>query len=166
MKTQKLLVIVALVCLMAFLNVLTFAQPAQAQPKPGLKKIQYLRAALKDAGFKAKRVGNDLVIEEQVVLKEAFTVQDFKDLVDKIEVSLVEPEGEDPPDPRAEELSAEELLELQQLRQCWSSSEFIYNYKLTTCEFNLTDVGDLTCKIGATAELVLNWLNCIFAYLD
>jgi hypothetical protein len=31
MKTQKLPVIVALVCLMVFLNVLTFAQTAQAQ---------------------------------------------------------------------------------------------------------------------------------------
>ena len=159
MKTQKLLVIVALVCLMAFLNVLTFAQPAQAQPKPGLKKIQYLRAALRDAGFLARRVGNDLVIEGQVVLKDAFTVQDFQDLVEKIKIRVVEPEN-------SEDVSSEGIIELRQLRQCWSSSEFIYNFKLSTCELNLTDAGDLTCKIGATAELILNWLNCIFAYLD
>jgi hypothetical protein len=55
MKTQKLLVIAALVSLMAFLNVSTFAKTAQAQPDPAKVTPRVVAQFLKAAGFEVIR---------------------------------------------------------------------------------------------------------------
>lgn len=168
MKTQKLLVIVASVCLMAFFNVLSFAQTAQAEADPAKVTPRFVAQALKAAGFEVKRDYNELMVEEQIVLKVPITLQDWEDsgikasLVELIsEASLVEPTSAEEEGP-----SPEDLIKFQQLRQCLSAADFVNDLKFTRCEFNPIDVGDLFCKTGVLLEYLFDDLECIFTYLQ
>ena len=157
MKFRKLIVSVAIACLMAFLSVSNFPQTAQAEPKPGLKMVQFLKAALKAEGFKAKRDGGDLKIEDQVVLKDVFTFQDLEDW-EGIEVRLVEPMNSE----NSEDVSAEDIL---QLKNCLDAADLIFNVSIELCELNVSDAGDFLCKIEATFERILSSLRCIALYV-
>ena len=123
MKTQKLLVIVALVCLMAFLSVSTFfAQTAQAEPDPAKVTPRFLAQALKAAGFDVERDGNELTVEEQIVLTVPVTTQEWEDTGIKanlfepistgIEAKLVAPLSTDEEGPSPEDLITQKLSEI------------------------------------------------------
>ena len=157
MKTRKLLVIVAFVCLMAFLNVSIFAQTAQAEPKPGLKMVQFLKASLKAEGYKAKRVGDELIIEDQVVLEDAFTVPDLEDW-EYIEFSLVEP---DEPE-NSEDVSAEDIL---QLKNCLDAADLLFTVSNGLCQVGVDDFETFICRTRALFNRILASLECIATYL-
>ena len=157
MKTRTLSVIVAFVCLMAFLNVSIFAQTAQAEPEPGLKMVQFLRAALKAEGYKAKRDGDDLIIEDQVVLKDAFTVQDLEDW-EGIEFRLVEPEEPE----NSADVSAEDIL---QLKQCLDAADFLFGVSNGLCQIGPADFETFICRTRALFNRILASLECIATYV-
>ena len=161
MKTPKLLVIVAFVCLMAFLNVSIFAQTAQAEPKPGLQMVQFLRASLKAEGYKAKRDGDDLIIEDQVVLKEAFTVQDLEDWED-IQFLVGPEEPENSEDVSAEDVSAEDIL---QLKQCLDAADFLFTVSNGLCQIGPADFETFICRTRALFNRILASLECIATYV-
>jgi len=81
MKTQKLLVMGALVCLMAFFNVSIFAQTAQAQQAdPAVVMPRFVAQTLRAAGLEVKRDGDVLIVEEQIVLRVPSTLQGWEDI--------------------------------------------------------------------------------------
>ena len=62
MKTQKLLVIVASVCLMAFFNVSSFAQNAPVQPALAGSMAEFLAQSLAAQGYEVDLDGNSVKI--------------------------------------------------------------------------------------------------------
>jgi hypothetical protein len=120
--------------------------------------VQFLKAALKAEGFKAKRDGNDLIIEEQVVLKDAFTVQDLEDWED-IEVHLVEPLTEE------EGPSQEDIIKFQQLRNCLDAADLLFTVSNGLCQIGVDDFGTFICRTRALFERILASLECIYTYV-
>ena len=169
MKTQKLLVIAAFVCLMAFLNVSTFAQTAQAQPDPGPVMIRFVAQSLRAQGYDVWRFRNSLKIENQIIVTLPYTLQDLENWPG-VRVRLV---------PKAN-ASAEDMAEfgdrlfsqadgsagdLGELKSCLGHADGIFNLNVPFCELHLSELGDFTCKIGAITELVVNDLKCLYDYL-
>jgi len=163
MKTQKLLVIVALVCLMAFLNVSTFAQTAQAEPDPTKVFPRLVAETLRAEGYRVFRNGNELTIRGRgIILEVPFTLQDWGEggirarLVEPIEEgSGLSPEG-----------VAEEIAKFRDLQRCLGAADFVNNWKYIRCELNVTVPGDLLCKIGVLFEWLFDDLDCILTYLQ
>ena len=79
MKTQKLIIIVALVCLMAFLSVSTFAQTAQAQADPARVMPMFVAQTLRAGGLMVIRDGDILSVEQQIELRVPSTLQDWEE---------------------------------------------------------------------------------------
>jgi hypothetical protein len=103
MKTQKLLVIVAFVCLMALLNVSTFAQTAQAQPDPAKVMPRFVAQTLRAGGLMVIRDGGILIVEEQIELSVPSTLQDWEE--SGIRARLVTQDGSDTDNPTEELLN-------------------------------------------------------------
>ena len=173
MKAHKLLVIFAFVSLMAFLNVSTFAQKAQAQPDPAKVMPRFVAQTLKAAGLTVIRYGNELTVEGEIVLVVPTTLQDWEDsgikakLVEQlstgedsgIKARLVEPLSTEDEGP-----STEDLLKFNQFQQCLNTADFINQLRYLQCELNLTEVGDLVCKVRTLLGHVFDDLDCFFTY--
>lgn len=157
MKTQKLIVIVASVGLMAFLNVSTFAQTAQTKADPAKVMPRFVAQTLRAGGLMVIRDGNILIVEQKIELRVPSTLQDWEDR--GIKDSLVQPLEFDTDEP------TDELVQFAQFRQCLNTANFINQVRYTQCELNLTDVGDLVCKVRTLLQHVFDDLNCIFTYI-
>jgi hypothetical protein len=142
---------------MALLNVLTFAQTAQAQADPARVMPRFVAQTLRAAGLEVKRDGNILIVEEQIALRVPSTLQDWEE--SGIRARLVPQEESDTDNP------TDELLRFRQFRQCLNVADFINQVRYTQCELNLTKVGDLVCKVRTLLQHVFDDLDCIFTYI-
>ena len=165
MKTQKLLVIVASVCLMAFFNVSTFAQTARAKADPAKVMPRFVAQTLRAGGLMVIRDGDILIVEQKIELRVPSTLQDWEDsgikarLAQPLESDLVQSQESNTDEP------TDELVQFAQFRQCLNTANFINQVRYTQCELNLTDVGDLVCKVRTLLQHVFDDLNCIFTYI-
>ena len=153
MKTQKLLVIVASVCLMAFFNVSSFAK---TEKKTQNVDIYALTSALEDAGIEVvKTEWNSLEFiapnGEAVIIKSNPKRKKVTVTVDGNKVI---------------KLDANNLTAIQQqendinLVECIIVALNVYGLRLDLCEFDTAGL-DLLCVPEATFGLALDILRCV-----
>ena len=160
MKFQKLLVIVASVCLMTFFNVLSFAQTTGVQPGLAGSMAEVLAQSLAAQGYEVRLDGTSVKIATnrgELSLDLPATGEELED--SGIGARLV-PQA----DTSAED-AAEDIDDILQLKQCLDAADLIFDVTSKVCELNVTDVGDLICKTGALFDRVLSTLNCIALYV-
>ena len=162
MKTQKLLVIVVSVCLMAFFNVVSFAQTDDpVQPALDGSMAEVLAQSLAAQGYDVHLDGNSVKIATsggELSLDLPATGEESED--SGIQARLVpqaDTSGEDP---------AEDIDDFLQLKQCLDAADFIFNVTFTLCELNVSDASDFICKTQASFDRIINTLNCIALYVD
>ena len=161
MKTQKLLVIVASVCLMAFFNVLSFAQTTPVQPDLAGSMAEVLAQSLAAQGYEVRLDGNSVKIATnrgELSLDLPATGEELED--SGIRARLVPQADTSAEDP------AENIDDFLQLKQCLDAADFIFNVTFTLCELNVTDASDFICKTQASFDRIINTLNCIALYVD
>jgi hypothetical protein len=160
MKTQKLLVIVALICLMVFINVLSFARTAQAQPNPERMMVRLMAQVLRAEGYKVVRSGNSLKIATnhgELNLDLTATGEELED--SGIGARLVPPavmSAEDPP---------ENTEDFQQLQLCLNAADLNFRVSSALCELYIEDADDFLCKTEATFDRILSSLKCVALYV-
>ena len=161
MKTQKLLVIVVSICLMAFFNVLSFAQRPQAKSDPA-KARDTVAKALEAHGFTV------VADEYNPSSMEFFTADDVVGLAFKengIDVTVngnaVNRKLKITPhlDSR---MSGDEGQQEEEpiLIRCLLTAVEIYGLKLDICEFQSEGI-DFLCVPEATFDFALNILRCV-----
>ena len=161
MKFQKLLVIVASVCLMAFLNVSTFAQNAPMQPALAGSMAEVLAQSLAAQGYEVRLDGTSVKIAThrgELSLDLPATGEELED--SGIGARLI---------PQAEMLAedpAEDIDDFLQLKQCLDAADLIFNVTVTLCELNVTDASDFICKTQASFDRIICTLNCMALYVD
>lgn len=183
MKTQKMLVMGALVCLMAFFNVSIFAQTAQAQQAdPAVVMPRFVAQTLRAAGLDVRRDGDVLIVEEQIKLLVPSTLQDWEEsgirarlLEDsRSQFSLFRPlETDDPADEllrfaqfqQFAQADSDDLLLFAQFKQCLDTADFINKVRYNVCGVGANSASNLFCKTGVLLDHVGDSLNCIFTYL-
>ena len=150
MKTQKLLLIVASVFLMAFFNVLSFAQTTDVQSPadPPTVLANALRAqgleVFTDDNFVEFYLGQDLVGLD-FSPQNGITVKVNEKVVDQNR--QIYAEGDLTPEP---------LIDFN--IRCWEIAVAIYNLRLEFCDLN--PGVDLVCIPRATYDFVLDILQC------
>jgi hypothetical protein len=159
MKTRKLLVIVAFVCLMAFLSVSTFAQTDDpVQPDLGGSLAEVLAQMLAAEGYDVKLDGNKLTIGDRIMLEMPSTLEESED--NGFRAHLV------PQVDNFTEDQAEDIEDLLQLRNCLNAADLLFKVNQALCELNQVDVLDFLCKTSATFERVLSSLKCVALYVE
>ena len=167
MKFKKLIVSVAIACLMALLSVSTFAQTAQAQADPARVMPMFVAQTLRAGGLMVIRDGDILSVEQQIELRVPSTLQDWEEsgirarLVLQDQGARFVPQGESNTDAPP----AEELARFRQFRQCLNTANFINQVRYTQCQLTLSDIGDLVCKVRTLLQHVFDDLDCIFTYI-
>ena len=157
MKTQKLLVIVASVCLMAFLNVSTFAQTAQAQPDLTGSMAEVIAQSLADQGYEVRLDGNSVKIATdhgELSLDLSATGEELED--SGIRANLVS----------QADMSAEDIENFQQLQLCLNAADLNFNVTTALCELYVNDANQFLCNLEATFDRILSSLKCIALYVD
>ena len=157
MKNQKLLVIVASVCLMAFFNVVSFAQNAPVQPALAGSMAEVLAQSLAAQGYDVERFGNSLKIATnrgELSLDLPATGEELED--SGIRAHLVPPADTSAEDP------AENIDDFLQLKQCLDAADFLYAVHDELC---VLDQEEIICKTEAIFERVINSLKCIALYV-
>jgi hypothetical protein len=161
MKTQKLLVIVASVCLMAFFNVSTFAQTAQAQADLAGSMAEVIAQSLADQGYEVRLDGSSVKIATDRGELSLDLPAPGEELEDSgIRASLGPQAVTSAEDP------AEDIENFQQLKLCLDAADLNYNVTRELCELYTSDAGDFLCKTEATFDKILSSLKCIALYVD
>jgi hypothetical protein len=161
MKTQKLLVIVASVWLMAFFNVSSFAQTAQAQADLAGSMAEVIAQSLADQGYEVRLDGNSVKIATdhgEISLDLPATGEELED--SGIRASLV------PQAVTSADDSAEDIENFQQLQLCLNAADLNFNVSRALCELYVSDAGDFLCKTEATFDRILSSLKCIALYVE
>ncbi|MBW2432661.1 MAG: DUF1554 domain-containing protein [Deltaproteobacteria bacterium] len=157
MKFQKLIVSVAIVCLMAFLNVSIFSQTAQAQPDLTGSMAEVIAQSLADQGYEVRLDGNSVKIATdhgELSLDLSATGEELED--SGMRARLV---------PQAD-ISAEDIENFQQLQQCLNAADLNFSVTVELCELYTSDAGDFLCKIEATFDRILSSLKCFALYAE
>ena len=159
MKTHKLLVIISLVCLMAFFNVSSFAQTDDpVQPDLGGSLAELLAQMLAAEGYDVKLDENKLTIEDQIILELPSTNEESESSgIRAYSVSQADTSVED---------SAEDIENFQQLQLCLNAADLVFSVTVELCELYTSDAGDFLCKLEATFNRILSSLSCIALYVD
>ena len=166
MKTQKLLVIVASVCLMAFFNVLSFAETTRVQSddvQPDLAGLvaEVVAQGLAAEGYAVRLDGTsvnvathrgDLILDLPAT-QEALERGEITVSVDGMVVMLDAPLLRN-----FSHMTGDEANGPFDLIQCIFAALDIYGLKLDICEFGDPD---FLCVTEATFGLVLNILRCV-----
>ena len=149
MKLPKLLAIVASVCLMAFFNVLSFAQTAQ---KP---VVEMLAEILEAEGYEALSDGN--CVDITITNGDYFSLCPEEKPGDSgIWAQLVPQADTSAEDP------AEETDNAAQLAQCLAAAELLYDVNLVLCKVN---PNQFLCETEAAFERALNFAKCVIVYV-
>ena len=158
MKTQKLLVIVASVCLMAFFNVLSFAQTTGVQPDLAGSMAEVLAQSLAAQGYEVRLDGNSVKIATnrgELSLDLPATGEELED--SGIRARLVPQADMSAEDP------AENIDDFLQLKQCLDAVDLLYTVNETLCNLNPNEA---LCLLEALFARVINSLKCITVYVD
>jgi len=161
MKTQKLLVIAASVCLMAFFNVLSFAQTTPVHPALAGSMAEVLAQSLAAQGYEVGLDGNSVKVATnrgELSLDLPATGEELED--SGIRARLVPQADMSAEDP------AENIDDFLQLKQCFDAADFIFTVTFALCELNVSDASDFICKTQASFDRIINTLNCIALYTD
>ncbi|MEN8689786.1 MAG: hypothetical protein AB1Z20_06730, partial [Desulfobacterales bacterium] len=161
MKTKKLLVIVASVCLMAFLNVSSFAQTTPVQPALAGSMAEVLAQSLAAQGYEVRLDGTSVKIATdrgELILDQPATGEELED--SGIQARLV------PPAYASAEESADSIDDFLQLKNCLDAADLLYNVTFALCELNQNDAVDFLCKTNALFERVMDSLKCISLYVE
>ena len=170
MKTQKLFVIVVSICLMAFFNVLSFAQttpeksyylqPDDVQPDLAGSMAETLANTLEKQGYDVNRFGSSVqfITSQGKVVELNFERNGATVSVDGMVVN--QDDSEDP--------NTNLLLALQKLQSCLAAADLLYDVASLACEFSVFEVSELLCETEAILKRISNTAQCIaqFEYLS
>ena len=160
MKTQKLLVIVASVCLMAFFNVSSFAQNAPVQPALAGSMAEFLAQSLAAQGYEVDLDGNSV----KIATHRGELSLDLTATGEELEDSGIRAHLGPPADTSADD-SAEDIENFRQLQLCLNAADLNFNVSAALCELNVSDAGDFLCKTEAAFDRILSSLKCIALYV-
>ena len=178
MKTQKLLVIVASVCLMAFFNVSSFAQTDDpVQPALAGSVAEALAHILAAQGYDVHLDGSSVVVATnhgelnldmpatQEALERDEIAVSFDGMVANQTVSI---DGMVANQDDSEDPNANLLLALQRLESCLAGANALYDAASLSCEFTVNPIFELLCETKAIVERLANIAQCIaqFEYLS
>jgi len=158
MKTQKLLVIVASVCLMAFFNVLSFAQTTPVQPTLAGSMAEVLAQSLAAQGYEVRLDGTSVTVATnhgELILDLPATGEELGD--SGIQANLAPQADTSAEDP------AENIDDFLQLKQCLDAVDLLYAVNQTLCNLNPNEA---LCLLEASFARVISSLKCITVYVD
>lgn len=165
MKSQKLIVIAAIVSLMAFFNVVSFAQTT-----PG--RSYYVQPDL--AGSMAKTLANTLEKEGYDVNRFGSSVQfttsqgQIVDLNFERDAVTLSVDGMMVNQDDSEDPNTNLLIALQKLQSCLNAADLFYEIASTACEFSVLELFELLCETEAILKRLSNTAQCVaqFKYLS
>jgi hypothetical protein len=64
---------------MAFFNVVSFAQTAQARPDPARTLVRFVAQTLRAEGYDVVRIGNSLEIQGEIILELPYPLGELED---------------------------------------------------------------------------------------
>ena len=166
MKSQKLLVIMVSVCLMAFFNVLSFAQAAQV-PDDAAKT---LTNTLEKQGYDVNSIDSSVqfTTSQGKVVDLNFEKNGVTLSVDGNEVSRRKPKLDDnrPGEEDDVYLKAEDDVEDDiNVVECLLLAVNVYGLQLNICEFDTAGL-DFLCIPESTFDFALNVLRCVGNIVD
>jgi hypothetical protein len=160
MKTQKLIVIVALVCLMAFFNVLSFAQTTPVQPDLAGSMAEVLAQSLAAQGYEVRLDGTSVKIATdrgELILDPPATGEELED--SGIGARL------DPQADTSAEDPADSIDDFLQLRRCLDAADFLWTVSNGLCQIGVDDFGTFICRTRAAFDRIIASLECIATYV-